>query len=399
MMDINFIRKFKSIINLLICATFLCTLNVSAKQNIPMPFQGEDASSKFTISYDDLDDLLKASVLKTGKSHRVKAKKAKASIGTRMKTKVNKLTANEGNRFYFEGFKGEQQKELLSKIRHSLEKLPTDAPLKYFTKDEQLAYWLNLYNVTMLDELVKVYPKSKLEDFLTDSDSILNQKILTISGIKLSLNDIQYKILKEKYNADPLIIYGLYQGIIGGPNIRKHAFTGKNVYSALRANANEFINSNRGVYADKKNLIRVSSLYRRNKDFFPHFKTDLKKHLLTYVEGYTRRQLEDSKKIKPNINDWKITDLYGTTRSFGVGGNTNSAALLDSTSRAACTGECPEAGQDAANLEAVTGAIMRRTISFGRFSPEEMAKLKALNDIRATNNSEVTVTDLSEKNN
>jgi len=371
----------------------------AAKNNIPEPFRGDDASSKFTINYDDLDSLLTASVLKTGRSHREKAKKAKASIGSRMKNKVNQLTANEGNLFYFEGFKGEQQKELLSKIRHSLEKLPTDAPLKYFTKDEQLAYWLNLYNVTMLDEIIKVYPKRDLEDFLTDNDSILNKKILTVAGIKLSLNDIQYKILKEKYNSDPLIIYGLYQGIIGGPNIRKHPFTGKNVYSALKANANEFINSNRGVYAAKKNVIRVSNLYRRNEDYFPHFKTDLKKHLLTYVEGYTRRQLENSKKIKPNIKDWKITDLYGTTRSYGVGVNTNSAALLDSTSRKACTGECSDAGQDAANLEAVTGAIVNRTISFGRFSPEDIAKLKALNEVRATNNGEVTVTDLQKKGN
>lgn len=368
----------------------------ASNNNIPVPFQGEDANSKFTINYDDLDFLLKKSVLNTGKSNRVKAKKSRANIGTRMKVKVNQLSANEGNRFYFEGFKTPEQKNLIAKIRYSLEQLPTDAPLKYFSKDEQFAYWLNLYNVTMLDELIKVYPKRKLKDFLTDSDSILKQKILTVSGVKLSLNDIQYKILNEKFNANPLIIYGLYQGIIGGPNIRNKAYTGEYVYSALKSNANEFINSNRGVYADRKLLIRVSSLYRRNEDYFPHFKTDLKKHLLTYLEGYTRIQLEDSKKIKPNINNWNITDLYGTTRNFGVGVSTNKAALLDSTGKNDCGANCDTAGLSGGSLGGITETIINKTANFGRFTPEEITKLKALNDIRAKNSGHVTITELSE---
>jgi hypothetical protein len=36
----------------------------------------------------------------------------------------------------------------------------------------------------------------------------------------MSLDDIQFTILRQNYDNDPLIIYGLYQGNIGGPNIR-----------------------------------------------------------------------------------------------------------------------------------------------------------------------------------
>ena len=57
----------------------------------------------------------------------------------------------------------------------------------------------------------------------------MNQEILEVQGVKLSLNDIQYSILAKKYDGDPLIIYGLYQGIIGGPNILNRAYTAKNV--------------------------------------------------------------------------------------------------------------------------------------------------------------------------
>ncbi|MCH2057523.1 MAG: DUF547 domain-containing protein [Thalassotalea sp.] len=70
-------------------------------------------------------------------------------------------------------------------------------PLKLFSKDEKLAYWLNLYNATIIAEIIDEYPIRKLEDFLTDSDLPMNEKILTVAGEKLSLNDIKYKIVPE----------------------------------------------------------------------------------------------------------------------------------------------------------------------------------------------------------
>jgi uncharacterized protein DUF547 len=385
----------KKIFTSIILLTAFMSSAFASEDKISEPFRGNTYNSDFIISYDDLDLLLKSSVLRTGKSGRSKAKKSSANIGTRMKVRINRLTATEGNRFYFEAFKKGESKVLLHNIRKSLENLPNEAPLKLFSKEEQLAYWLNLYNVTILDEIVKIYPKASLKDFLEGSDSILDQKILTVAGIKLSLNDIQFKILMEKYNRDPLIIYGLYQGIIGGPNIRKYAYTGKTVYKALEQNANEFINSNRGTYADKKNVIRVSSLYQRNADYFPHFKTDLKKHLLRYIEGYTRSKLEDSKKIKVNINDWKITDLYGSTRSFGGSTSTNNAALLNSIG--SIKGTDLTSGISAADVSLVSGSIIQRSKSYGRFSPEQVEKLKKMNEMRAINTGHVTLSDLPEE--
>jgi hypothetical protein len=60
----------------------------------------------------------------------------------------------------------------------------------------------------------------------------LPKKLLTVDGVALSLNDIQFNILKHNYANNPLIIYGLYQGVIGGPNIRKSAYTGATVARA-----------------------------------------------------------------------------------------------------------------------------------------------------------------------
>jgi hypothetical protein len=245
-----------------------------------------------------------------------------------MKNKVNRATVNEGNRFYFEVFENNpENQQTLHKIRTRLENIPSVVALEKFNRDEQLAYWLNLYNVTVLDEIARVYPVPDPEKLLLGPDSIMSKKTLVIAGIPLSLNDIQFNILRQNYNNDPLVIYGLYQGVIGGPNIRKNAYTGKHVYNDLIENALEFVNSNRGTESDKHRVFRVSEYYQRSAEYFPDFDKDLTAHLLTYLEGDERDKLQKATHIKPDIEDWTITDLYGTTRNLGGSLATNSAAL------------------------------------------------------------------------
>lgn len=295
---------------------------------VPDPFQRFDADSKLIIDYRDLDSLLDVVVLNTGRSDRKKADLIRAQTGTRMKNKVNRATVNEGNRFYYEVFENNpENQQTLHRIRTRLESIPSAVPLERFNRDVQLAYWLNLYNVTVLDEIVKVYPVAEPEKLLLGPDSILARKTLVVAGVPLSLNDIQFTILRQNYNNDPLLIYGLYQGVIGGPNIRKSAYTGRHVYTDLIENALEFVNSNRGTESKNGSVFRVSGYYQRNAEYFPDFDKDLTEHLLTYLEGDERVDLQKANRIEPDIEDWTITDLYGTTRNLGGSLATNAAAL------------------------------------------------------------------------
>jgi hypothetical protein len=263
----------------------------AAASDVPEPFQGFDETSEFAIDYSDLTALLRMVVVDVGRSTRRVAQPSADVTGTRMKSKI-KMTANEGNRFYFETFKKEEaSQEFLRGIQSSLEQLPTEAPLEHFSRDEQLAYWLNLYNVTVLNQVIAVYPKKNLKSLFRGKKSIFEKKLLTVAGVSLSLNDIQFTILKHNYDDNPLIMYGLYQGIIGAPNIRKTAYVGNDVYRALEDNAREFVNSNRGTYAKYAGEFRVSSFYDRNSAYFPNFNADLTQHLATYLHGFMHGKL------------------------------------------------------------------------------------------------------------
>jgi len=369
----------------------------AAGSAVPEPFQGFDEDSKHTIRYDDLSGVLNAVVINVGKSTRERAAPSQAAIGTRMKASVKRSTVNEGNRFYYETFdKNEESQQLLRAIQTSLEQLPLEVPLKFFSRDEQLAYWLNLYNVTLLNEIIKVYPKRNLKKVLVGKKSILSKKILNVAGVPLSLDDIQYTILKNNYDNDPLIIYGLYQGIIGGPNIRKKAYTGSDVRRALKNNANEFINSNRGTYSKDEKVFQVSSLYDRNRVFFPDFKSDLKEHLLTYLDQPERSELQSASTLKPNIDDWTVTDLGGTTRDLGASFADSNAALLDSVrSTVAQDG----GGTLGASVGAGSSSMAAKAKPLQRIDPELLTILHELNLKRETTNvanATVTLEELGE---
>ncbi|MEZ7490520.1 DUF547 domain-containing protein [Pseudoalteromonas distincta] len=344
-------------------------------------FSGYSPKSKLTINFEPVNILLESNVLDMGPSRRINAKLDKPPIGTRLRNVFPSATHNESNRFTYELIKSPKQKSLVNDVKKYLESLPEKNNLNLYSKQEQLAYWLNLYNITLINEIVKRYPIVSLEKILTGPDSLLDKKLVNIGSLQLSLSDIQYGILDKNYSKEPLIIYGLYQGYIGSPNINKKAFSGKNVYKLLKNNATDFVNSNRGTKIDSLNSLEVSSYYARNADYFPNFSNDLKLHLLQFADKTTQEIINKSDKIEPIINNWAIADLFGSKRVFGGGISTNSAASIGMSRNYALT--------DKVTKDANTGGKFR-------LSAREITRLKELMRVRAKNYGEtsVTITDL-----
>ncbi|GHF30817.1 hypothetical protein GCM10017044_27760 [Kordiimonas sediminis] len=293
-------------------------LSATAQENlVPEPFRGATADSNFTLSYDDVDMVLNQVVLETGRSSRETSGREYATTGTRILRSASGKYRLEGNRVDFFAFKNPENFEILQKVRRSLEAVPSELPLHHLSEKEQLAYWLNLYNITMIEQISKVFPESSLKKFYdgTDGNSeIWDEKVLNVAGVPLSLNDIHHKILIPKYE-NPLILYGLFQGIVGGPNIRGEAYTGRRVWHQLSENAKEFINSNRGTQRRDDRVFRVSTYYEANRELFPEFDEDMREHLLQYISPALERKVRSSSRMSPNIQSWYIADLQGGNRT------------------------------------------------------------------------------------
>ncbi|MBB1443103.1 DUF547 domain-containing protein [Pseudoalteromonas sp. SG43-3] len=373
---VSLLIKFSCLLLLLSAPKYLLAEDKAYPQ-----FSVYSPKSKLTINFEPVDILLESNVLDMGPSRRKNAKLDEPPIGTKLRNVFPSATHNESNRFTYELIKSPKQKSLVNDVKKYLESLPEKNNLNLYSKQEQLAYWLNLYNITLINEIVKRYPIVSLEKILTGPDSLLDKKLVNIGSLQLSLSDIQYGILDKNYSKEPLIIYGLYQGYIGSPNINKKAFSGKNVYKLLKNNATDFVNSNRGTKIDSLNSLEVSSYYARNADYFPNFSNDLKLHLLQFADETTHEIINKSDKIEPIINNWAIADLFGSKRVFGGGMSTNSAASIGISRNYALT--------DKVTKDANTGGKFR-------LSPREITRLKELMKVRAKNYGEtsVTITDL-----
>ncbi|WP_262689960.1 DUF547 domain-containing protein [Kordiimonas aestuarii] len=345
-----------------------------------------------TINYDDVTGLLKNIVLVTGQSTRERAADIKSNIGTRFKAKRNVYTAYEGNRFYAAALEEEDAYEVVKQIRMSLEKVLDKTPITQLSTNEQVAYWLNLHNVAFLEELMR-HSQNNMQELLYGEDSMLDRKFITIRDTSISLNDIRYNILARSLSHEPLIIYGLYEGVIGGPNIRKEAFTGETLYAQLAANATEFINSNRGTYLKGGRTVRVSSLYERYNMFFPDFQKDLKAHLLSYLyQGRVRNNIERASFLKPDVDDWTVASVRGNTRDYGGALQTNGSALA--TAQMSGINDVP------VNIASTLVTDMADVAeNHMRFSPEQLKMLMQLNRQRANRTGNVNIEEIQEPRN
>ena len=143
----------------------------------------------------------------------------------------------------------------------------------------------------------------------------------------------------------------------------------------------EFINSNRGTESKNKRTFRVSSLYERNELFFTNFEPDLTAHLLTYLEGDERAELQAATKIKTDIDDWTVTDLFGSSRNLAGSLASSNAALVGAVT-----------GGNSSRLSAKAAGATR-------YSPEVLEHLNELNRKRAAERTgTVTIEELGQVN-
>ncbi|WP_417451125.1 DUF547 domain-containing protein [Kordiimonas sp.] len=321
---------FKKATLALLTAILVCSSSIvfatADESKIPEPFRGERKGSPIQITYDDWTKILRSTVVEAGSSDRSSASAPRPEIGTRAIRGNTSSTRNEGNRIVFEAFTDEKNAEIVHRILTELQAVPGEVPMREWTKNEQLAYWLNLYNITVIDLIAKEYPTRSLKKLTSGKGSLWDKKVLKVSGVDLSLNDIE-EILTYKWDST-IVMYGLFQGYVGGPSIRRTAFTGENVHRSLVDNAKEFVNSNRGMRLKGSNLI-ISEYYKENAVLFSDWKDDLKKHFISLTEYGLHDRIRKAKKIKATTDDYFIADLYGGSTRHGTASATNSAALND----------------------------------------------------------------------
>lgn len=285
-------------------------------------FAAHDDSADRHIDYSVLSDLLHDIVLEVPRMDRIPERAPPNMTGTRITTANMTRYRYEANRVIYHAM-SDEYKAAITAYRQELEALPSQIDFGGLSRDEQLAYWFNLHNVAVIEQIMQQYPTTYINrlNAVGTREPLFEARFLNVAGVPLSLNDIRLRIVYAQWD-DPRVIYGFFNGAIGSPEIRRDAFAGQRVWRQLDANASDFVNALRGVETDR-NELRVSHIYAEAARLFPDFDNDLRTHLRRYATGGTVEQLEDGREVRTDVETWNIADMAnGSLRCSGAGGPT-----------------------------------------------------------------------------
>lgn len=307
--------KHMAITVLLLTGTIATNPNAAAEQTNPVATgavslpTAHAKSTKYRLDYSDLEGVLRGSVLQMGRSTHKRASKPTKSTASNIRLGNSLPSRLEGNRVMLHKY-GEAQIEGVAAVRDELLAIPKQISIEKLSKNEQLAYWLNLHNITVLAKVADLYPITNIEKILSplNSSSEYFAREYLWDGQMISLDDIRQHVLAN-WN-DPIVIYGFYFGAVGTPNIRNSAYTGATVIAALKDNAEEFVNSVRGTQIWNKTKLRVSTYYQASAVQFPNFQADVTAHIKKYASDKFERRMKAVESFHIDIDDWHIADLY-----------------------------------------------------------------------------------------
>lgn len=181
-----------------------------------------------------------------------------------------------------------------------------------YSRAEQFAYWVNLYNAVTVDVVLEHYPVESIRDIDISpgwfSSGPWGAKLVTVEGEQLSLDDIEHRILRPIWS-DPRIHYAVNCASVGCPDLQPEAFTAADMEDQLDRAARGYVNDRRGFTIDDNNDLIVSSIYHWFQEDFGDSELHVIKHLQEYADESGAAMIERRTEYDGHRYDWSLNDV------------------------------------------------------------------------------------------
>lgn len=137
------------------------------------------------------------------------------------------------------------------------------------SRDEALAYWINLYNASTIHLIAENYPVKSIRDLGGWVTSVFDRQFIPTQRGKISLNTLEHEIIRPKFE-EPRIHFALVCAARSCPPLRNEAYTADNLESQLEDQTRQFLESdkNRFTLTDGTLTMQLSSIfYWYSEDF------------------------------------------------------------------------------------------------------------------------------------
>ncbi len=185
------------------------------------------------------------------------------------------------------------------KLEQYLSLLKSSHPDKQWTKDEQMAYWINAYNAFTIKLILNNWPVNNIKNI--GNESPWDIEFIKIEDQTYNLNAIEHKILRKKFN-DPRIHFAVNCASVSCPKLLNEAYNANKLDQQLTSRAKDFINkTSKNII--KENKIIISNIFKWYKEDFIQKGT-----LIDYINQYSNIQINKNAKIEYKPYNWSLNN-------------------------------------------------------------------------------------------
>jgi len=160
------------------------------------------------------------------------------------------------------------------------------------------AFWINAYNLLVIDGIVKNYPLKSPLDVAGFFDKTKHE----IGGRSITLNGIENDLLRAKFPAEARFHFVLVCAGLGCPPIINTAYTPKALESQLQKQTVMALNNPTFIKVNK-NKVQISQLFEWYKGDF-----EQKGSTVDFINTYRKEQLPDNAKVSYYPYDWSLNE-------------------------------------------------------------------------------------------
>ncbi len=176
---------------------------------------------------------------------------------------------------------------------------------KNWSKNEQMAYWINAYNAFTVKLIVQNYPVASIKDIkhgVAFVNSVWDIKWIKIEGYTYDLNNIEHNILRPVFK-DARIHAAVNCASFSCPRLRNEAFTAEKLENQMEDAMKKFVND------PTRNKITAQKV--EISEIFKWFRNDFERDggsVRGFINKFSTQKIGEKTDLNYLTYDWRLNE-------------------------------------------------------------------------------------------